>query len=190
MNKELEKIHEKLDFLTEQVMITRRRQEELQELKEDLTPVVSDLFQTAVQELDDVSVYFSYEDLLFLVKKLLRNTRTLIGLFEQLESVNDFVNDVMPLTKDMFDATLEKMDELEKKGVFKLLKEGEGMADKALMAYTSGDLEAPEKISLFRLLRELNQPEVKRTLYVLFSVLKTLGSQPTNQSIKNKGVKP
>lgn len=186
MSKELEKIHEKLDFLTEQVMITRRKQEELRELKEDLTPVVSDLFQTAVQELDDVSAYFSYEDLLFLIKKLLRNTRTLIGLFERLESVNDFVNDVMPLTKDMFDAALEKMDELEKKGVFKLLKEGEGMADKTLMAYTSGGLEAPEKISLFRVLRELNQPEVKRTLYVLLSVLKILGSQSINQSTNQK----
>lgn len=189
MNKELEKIHEKLDFLTEQVMITRRRQEELQELKEDLTPVVSDLFQTAVQELDDISAYFSYEDLIFLIKKLLRNTKTLIGLFERLESVTDFVDDVTPLTKDMFQSALEKMDELEKKGIFRVLKDGGEAADKALLAYTSGEWDAPEKISLFRLLRELNQPEVKRTLYVLLSVLKSLGSQSSTQSINQSKIK-
>jgi hypothetical protein len=189
MNKELEKIHEKLDFLTEQILITRRRQEELQELKEDLTPVVSDLFQTAVQELDDISAYFSYEDLLFLIKKLLRNTKTLIGLFERLESVTDFVDDVTPLTKDMFQSALEKMDELEKKGIFTLLKDGGEAADKALGAYTSGEWEAPEKISLFRLLRELNQPEVKRTLYMLLNILKSLGTQATNQPIKQSKIK-
>ncbi len=198
MSKELEKIHEKLDFLTEQVMITRRRQEELRELKEDFTPVVSDLFQTAVQELDDISAYFSYEDLLFLVKKLLRNTRTLIGLFERLESINDFVDDVTPLTRDMFDAALEKMDKLEKKGVFKLLKDGGELTDKVLQDYTSEAWKAPKKVSLFRLLRELNQPEVKRTFYVLLSILKSLGTQSPNPPINpsthqpinpNKGVK-
>jgi len=183
MSKELEKIHEKLDFLTEQVMITRRRQEELRELKEDFTPVVSDLFQTAVQELDDISAYFSYEDLLFLVKKLLRNTRTLIGLFERLESINDFVDDVTPLTRDMFDAALEKMDKLEKKGVFKLLKDGGELTDKVLQDYTSEAWKAPKKVSLFRLLRELNQPEVKRTFYVLLSILKSLGTQSPNPPI-------
>jgi len=183
MSKELEKIHEKLDFLTEQVMITRRRQEELRELKEDFTPVVSDLFQTAVQELDDISAYFSYEDLLFLVKKLLRNTRTLIGLFERLESINDFVDDVTPLTRDMFDAALEKMDKLEKKGVFKLLKDGGELTDKVLQDYTSEAWKVPKKVSLFRLLRELNQPEVKRTFYVLLSILKSLGTQSPNPPI-------
>jgi len=183
MSKELEKIHEKLDFLTEQVMITRRRQEELRELKEDFTPVVSDLFQTAVQELDDISAYFSYEDLLFLVKKLLRNTRTLIGLFERLESINDFVDDVTPLTRDMFDAALEKMDKLEKKGVFKLLKDGGELTDNVLQDYTSEAWKAPKKVSLFRLLRELNQPEVKRTFYVLLSILKSLGTQSPNPPI-------
>jgi len=183
MSKELEKIHEKLDFLTEQVMITRRRQEELRELKEDFTPVVSDLFQTAVQELDDISAYFSYEDLLFLVKKLLRNTRTLIGLFERLESINDFVDDVTPLTRDMFDAALEKMDKLEKKGVFKLLKDGGELTDNVLQDYTSEAWKVPKKVSLFRLLRELNQPEVKRTFYVLLSILKSLGTQSPNPPI-------
>jgi uncharacterized protein YjgD (DUF1641 family) len=182
MNKELELINEKLDFLTKQVMITRRKQDELAELKEDLTPILSDLFQTAVTELDEISAHFSYEDLIDLMKKLLRNTRTLIALFEQLESMTDLIRDVMPLSKDVFVTVLEKADELEKKGLFKLLKDGENLAEKGLEAYSSGELGSPEKVSLFRLLRELNQPEVKRTLFILLTVLKTLGAQSPNQS--------
>lgn len=114
---------------------------------------------------------------------MLRNTRTLIGLFERLESINDFVDDVTPLTRDMFDAALEKMDKLEKKGVFKLLKDGGELTDNVLQDYTSEAWKVPKKVSLFRLLRELNQPEVKRTFYVLLSILKSLGTQSPNPPI-------
>jgi len=194
MSQELEQINKKLDILIEQAENTRRRQDEFAELKDDLTPVFSDLFQTAVKELDDVSAYFSSEDLIFLIKKLLRNTRTLIKLFEQLESMTDLIRDVLPLSKDVFDSVLEKADALEKKGVFRLLKEGETVAENALEAYSAGEWTAPEKISLFRLLKAMNQPEVKRSLYMLLSILKSLGTQSitqsTNQPIKNKGVRP
>jgi len=182
MSQELEQINKKLDILIEQAENTRRRQDEFAELKDDLTPVFSDLFQTAVKELDDVSAYFSSEDLIFLIKKLLRNTRTLIKLFEQLESMTDLIRDVLPLSKDVFDSVLEKADDLEKKGVFRLLKEGETVAENALEAYSAGEWTAPEKISLFRLLKAMNQPEVKRSLYLLLTVLKSLGSQSPNQT--------
>jgi len=90
VDKDLELLHSKIDFLTEQVMETQRRQRELEELWKDLTPVVTDLFNTAVEELDEISPYFGYEDLLYLVKKLLRNMRSLTALFDKVEGAQDF----------------------------------------------------------------------------------------------------
>ena len=61
MDKDLELLHQKIDFLTEQVLETKRKQQEWEELRKDLTPIASDVFQTAVTELDQISAHFSYE---------------------------------------------------------------------------------------------------------------------------------
>ena len=45
MDKDLELLHKKIDFLTDQVMQTQRRQREMEELRQDLTPIATDLFK-------------------------------------------------------------------------------------------------------------------------------------------------
>ena len=219
MDKDLALLHQKIDFLTEQVMITQRRQREMEELRQDLTPIASDLFKTAVEELDEVAPYFGYEDILFLLKKLLRNTRTLISLFEQLESARGFFEDAAPLTKAMFDSLLEKLDEMEKKGYFtffngalevvdrivtsfteedvkqfgenvvlilntvKQLTQPEMMqtVQNALAIYQNIDVVPPEKISIFGLAKELNDPEVRRALATGLAILKKIAANMAQQ---------
>ncbi|MDZ7724756.1 MAG: hypothetical protein U5R06_18620 [candidate division KSB1 bacterium] len=118
MDKDLEAVHRKLDMIAEQLNETRRRQQEMDDLRRDLTPIATDLFNTAAEELDKVSPYFSYEDLIYLGTKLLRNIRNLTSLFERMESAVDFVNDAGPLSKQVFDSTLESLDQMEKRGYF------------------------------------------------------------------------
>ena len=210
MDKDLELLHQKIDFLTEQVMETQRRQRELEELRKDLTPVFTDVFNTAVEELDEVSPYFTYEDLIFLVKKLLRNIRNLTAVFEQLESATDLVKDVAPLSRDIFDDMLQRLDDLEKKGYFTFMRAALGVIDKIVTNYTEEDVrllgenittildtvkqatqpeimtsvqnavtiyrdidvEIPEKMSTFALLKQLTDPEVRRSLGTGLSILK------------------
>ncbi len=210
MDKDMELLHQKIDFLTEQVMETQRRQRELEELRKDLTPVFTDVFNTAVEELDEVSPYFTYEDLIFLVKKLLRNIRNLTAVFEQLESATDLVKDVAPLSRDIFDDMLQRLDDLEKKGYFSFMRAALGVLDKIVTNYTEEDVrllgenittildtvkqatqpeimtsvqnavaiyrdidvEIPEKMSIFGLLKQFSDPEVRRSLGAGLSILK------------------
>lgn len=220
MDKDLELLHQKIDFLTEQVMETKRRQQEWEELRQDLTPVLTDVFNTAVQELDEVSPYFTYEDLIYLVKKLLRNVRSLTAVFEQMESATDMVKDMAPLSRDVFDDMLQRMDELEKKGYFSFMRAAFGVLDTIVTNYTEEDvrllgenittildtvkqatqpevmtsvqnavaiyrdieIEIPEKMSTFALLKQFMDPEVRRSLGTGLAILKKVSENLETRS--------
>ena len=165
MDKDLELLHQKIDFLTEQVLETQRRQRERQELRKDLTPVMTDLFITAVEELDEVSPYFTYQDLLFLIKKVLRNVRNLTGLFEQLESLIDLAKDVSPLSKEMFDELLERLNTMEQKGYFAFMQAAAEIVDKVVTHYTVDDLRqlGDNIILILDTVKQATQPEVLKS---------------------------
>ena len=78
---------EKIDHLTEQVEAQRRRQQELEELQHDLIPIVNHAIKLSINELAEIGNEFKLEDLLYLMKRMLRNTHLLIGLMDQLEHV-------------------------------------------------------------------------------------------------------
>jgi uncharacterized protein YjgD (DUF1641 family) len=209
MDKELELLHQKIDFLTEQVLETQRRQREWHELRQDLTPVMTDLFNTAVDELDEISPYFTYEDLLFLGKKMLRNIRNLTMLFERLEGTVDLVHDITPLSKDIFDELLNRLNTLERKGYFTFMRAAGTIVDNivthyseedvrrlgenivlildtvkeatqpeviksvqnALAIYRDIDVTIPDKVSTFALVKQLFDPNVRRSLATGLSIL-------------------
>ena len=89
---------EKLDALTTQVQglaefadDQRRRQREWDDLKMDLTPVVNDLYLVAVEQLNEIEPHVQLEDLLYLLKRLARNTQNIERLLDQAESLSDLM---------------------------------------------------------------------------------------------------
>jgi len=166
MDKDLELLHKKIDFLTEAVTQTQRRQRELDELRQGLTPLASDIFKTAVEELDEVAPYFSYEDLIFLVKKLLRNTRNILVLLESMENAADFFKDALPLSKPLFQSVLETFNTLEQKGYFTFLTNMVQIFDKVVTSFTEEELKQfTENVdSLIRSTKLLSQNNVIQKL--------------------------
>ena len=93
MNQELLELNRKVDALTEQMAFLaeearqqQRRRQEWDELKNDLTPVASEMYRLTVQQLDEVDQYVQLEDGLRLLKRLMRNTRNLEQMLDQFES--------------------------------------------------------------------------------------------------------
>jgi len=162
IEKSLMAIHQKLDFLTEQMNIHARRQREWQELKDDLSRIGTDLFQSAVTELDQVSSHFDSRDLLHLLKKLLRNTRNLARLFDQLESMSDFWTDVAPIGKQAFLDLLSSLNELERKGYFEFIKELLAVADRVVTSFSVEDVKAlgDNIVTILQTVKSLTQPEM------------------------------
>jgi uncharacterized protein YjgD (DUF1641 family) len=162
LDKDLELLHQKIDFLTEQMQETQRRQREMEELWKDLTPVLTDLFNTAVEELDEISPYFSYEDLIHLVKKMLRNIRSLTTLFEQVEGAQDLARDLVPLSKDIFDEVLGRLDSLERRGYFRFMKATFDVIDDIVAKNSEEDIRMLGNtiIAIIDIVKEFTQPHM------------------------------
>ncbi|HNR68763.1 MAG TPA: DUF1641 domain-containing protein [bacterium] len=184
MNKDLELLHQKVDFLTEQVMQSQRRQQDWLELKNDLTPIANDLLRSIIAELEQISPYFSSDDLLFLLKKVLRNTRQFITLIEQLESASDFVRDAVPISKEVFQVALQRLDELEQKGYFRFIQQTLSLLDRVVQHYAAP--ESPKQgdtiDALLGTVQQLTQPHMLQLVQNLLAVFEALPDQAPRKS--------
>ena len=155
-------INQKLDVLTQYMQEQQRRQREWQELKDDMTLIGKDVFQTAVEELDEVAHHFDTSDLIFLMKKLLRNTRNFSKMVDQLESGFDFVNDAAPLGKQVLNQVMDMLTDLEKKGYFEFGKEAIKIMDTIVTTFTLDDIRLLRKniIAIIITFRNMTNPEM------------------------------
>lgn len=166
MSTELREIHAKLDLLISEMEAQKRRQRQMEELKDDLIVVGKDAFQTAVLELEEISPYFETSDLVYLMKRLLRNTRNLVKLVDMMENVADFIEDAKPLGKHAFAEILETLDSLDRKGYFEFIRETSEILDTIVTSCSVEDIRLlRENITEIMLtVKNLTQPEMLATV--------------------------
>jgi len=159
---QIQEINKKLDFLTEQMLEQSKKQREMQELKNDLTLIGKDVFDAAVTELEDIAPYFDTKDLVHLLKKLLRNTKNLTRLLNQVESAEDLYRDLQPLGKQVFDEVLATLNELDQKGYFEFMKESFQILDTIVTSFSVEDVRMlRENITTILLtVKGMTQPEM------------------------------
>jgi len=190
MDKELTTLHQKVDtlaeqmaFLTEQAESQQRRVQDFDELKADLIPIGNQLVSLTIQELEEIGAEFELEDLLYLLKRVLRNTNLILGMMDRFEALMGIADEVDLLGKQVFSTVVEELDRLESNGTFtqggellRSLSDGEILADlnRALQGFKS-ESEAPPP-SLFSILKEINRPETRRGLNRLLKMTSALGS--------------
>lgn len=162
IEQQIEDINKKLDFITGYIRQQERQQREWEELKADLTVIGKDIFQTAVRELDEVSSSFDTNDLLFLLKKLLRNTRNISRLLDQVESVSDFLKDATPLSKQIFSQLLDTLQQLEQKGYFEFGREMLKVLDTVVTSFTPEDVQMLREniTAILMTVKNLTQPQM------------------------------
>lgn len=200
MDKDLTLLHSKVDQLTEQVAFLsnlaqdqQRRAQELDELKADLIPIGNQLVNLTIQELAEIGSDFELEDLLYLLKRALRNTNLILSMMDRLEALMGIADEVELLGKQVFSASVESLDRLERSGFFqqagdllKNISDGETLADlnRALVAFQSAPGNGSSPPSLIGLVRDLNQPEARRGLDRLVKMIAALGHDPAKKKIK------
>lgn len=162
LNNKLDALSGQVQELTEHMEAQRRRQQEWDDLKTDLTPVAMDLFQVAVEQLNEIEPYVQLEDLLYLVKRLARNTRNIEQLLDQVESISDLAQDVGPIVNDAFLAAVQQMDAMERKGYFRLAKEGQYVLDNVVAAFGPEDVRqlGDNVVTILMTIKQMTQPEI------------------------------
>ena len=207
---------QQVNYLMEQADNGRRRQQEWDDLMADATPIIKEMYGVAEAQLDEMQQFVQLEDLLFLAKRLARNTRNFNQLLDTLESAQDFFQDVAPLTTEMMTQATTTLETLERKGYFGFARQGAYVLDRVVTSFSEEDvkqlgdnvvlilntvksLTQPEMMnlvgsltqgfqeaeahaaeldtSMFGLLKQMRDPEVRRGLAVTLATLKQVARQ-------------
>ncbi len=155
-------LHQKIDHLSCRVDDLYRRQQALDELKEDLTPVINDVYRLLVDELAQIDAHLTLDEVLQFFRKLLRNVDTFSAMIDQAKSVHELLNDVAPLGKDLFSSTVAQLDALERRNVFAFLAELLDLSNSVLDSFTPDDVRqlGEHVVLILNTVKNMTQPEI------------------------------
>ena len=158
----IDRLAAQVEFLTEEALVAKARRREWDELKADVTPLFGEMYSYAARELSEVEPYVSIEQVAHLLKRLARNTSTIEGMVDQLESFSELLEDVSPLTGDAFVRVMELLDGFERRGYFDFAKAGARVIDNVVTSFTPEDADAlgENVVLIIQAIREMTQPEL------------------------------
>ncbi len=138
-NEEL--IIERLDRIEKQLAPISQTANGIKDLREDLIPLSGQAFRLIARELEDVESSFQLEDLMELLKRTLRSVKDIIFAMEQLENIVDLVATIEPLLKSAVPQMINYLDDLEQKGVLRIINATLDIRAKVATAYTAEDID-------------------------------------------------
>lgn len=154
-------ILERLDRIEALLAPLAQGAETVHELKRDLTPLANHAVQMIIRELQDVESGFQLEDLLGMFKQFLRSVRNITYSLRQLGNLIDFVTTMEPLLKSSVPQLINYLDDLEQRGVFRILQATLGIRAKIAEKYTPEDIEqiGDGLVALLGLAKKISCPE-------------------------------
>ena len=163
-NEEL--ILERLDRIEAQLAPIAQTASGIKELREDMIPLSGQAFRLLIHELEDVESSFQLEDLMALLKRSLRSVKHIIYALEQLENMVDFVTTIEPLLKSSVPQIINYLDDLEQRGVLRIISSTLDVRAKIAEAYSPEDIEqiGDGAVAALGLAKKLSDPKAAEFL--------------------------
>lgn len=212
---QITELNQKVDLLLEYVNQQRLKTNQLEDLVADVSIVGKDMYDTAVEELENRQVNLDLDQVKCLVLRVLRNIENMNKFLEMFESINDFIKDASPIFNEVIIDFTKKMQEFDEKGYFEFFAEAgkifdniithykpEDVRDLAdnivtimetvrsatqpemmtainngLKVYGSMEMENVPEYSIFKVMREMNKPEMKRALGFFVTFMKNMAAE-------------
>lgn len=132
----------------------------LADLGRDLSLLSGPSVRLLTEELAEVETGFQLEDILALVKRLLLSFRHLTWALEQLENLIDLWQDLEPMLKVAVPHLIDKLDDLEQKGIFRINQAVIDMYAKLAENYSPEDIDAMADgfVRMHGIIRKLSEP--------------------------------
>jgi len=188
----LARIEEKLDRVA--TMETQwgsftRSFENLQDLGRDVSLLVGPTVNVMTEELAEVETGFQLEDFFVLLKRLLLNMRNLAWSLDQMENLIDWWHDLEPLLKLAVPHLIDKLDDLEQKGIFRINSAILTMYAKIAAAYTPEDIEVIGDgfVRMHGIVKKFADPVVIQSLEAVVDMYAKLASVYTPEDIDAMG---
>ena len=170
----------KIDALADQVALIaaeareqRLRRTAWDELRLDVTPLLGQAMESAGRELEDVQEFTSADDLMRLLKRILRNVRRIEETFGRFESALEFLDDVGGLGDEAFITALRTLETFEQRGYFTFAKAGLNVVDRVVTTYGEDDILAlgDNVVTILDTVKEITQPDMLALLARMIDAL-------------------
>lgn len=167
LNAKLDTLTRQVSYLTAQAERAERMRQDRAELMNDLAPIAQDAFRLASEQLEEVQEYVDLNDIVRLLKRLLRNTVMLERMLDQLESVSELADTMMPLGDQAFGKAVETLQAMERKGYFAFLQGGMQIMDNVVTAFTPEDVKrlGENIVLILKVVQDMTQPEIMNFLH-------------------------
>jgi uncharacterized protein YjgD (DUF1641 family) len=177
-------LHTKLDAILDNIEAQRQRQEGWIELQNDVVPIANHMIKLTIDELAEVGNEFQLEDLLFLVKRVLRDTQLLSELVGRLESMVELADDVQTVGNQAFHQTIVALDRMERQGYFAFARGGWRIIEKIVDEFGEEDINAlgDNIVLILNTIKEMTQPEIMNFVRNTLLVAEAAGDQPVDIS--------
>lgn len=217
---EINQLNQKVDLLLEYVNQQRLKTNQLEDLVADLSVVGKDMYDTAVEELDNRMVHLDLDEVKGLMLRVLRNIDNINSFLEIFESINDFLKDASPILNEVIIDFSKKLNEFDQKGYFEFINESGKILDNiithykpedvreladnvvtiletvrsatqpemmtalnnGLRIYGSMEMDNVPEYSIFKVMREMNKPEMKRALGFFVTFMKNMAAETNKNS--------
>lgn len=155
-------LHSKLDAILENIENQRQRQEGWIELQNDVVPIANHMIKLTIDELAEVGNEFQLEDLLFLIKRVLRDTQLLTELVGRLEATVELADDIQTVGNQAFHQTVAALDRMERQGYFTFARGGLRVIEKIVSEFGEEDINAlgDNIVLIMNTVKKMTQPEI------------------------------
>jgi uncharacterized protein YjgD (DUF1641 family) len=152
---------------------------------------------------------FNSEEVVYLLRKLLRSTPRFVWMLDRMESFAEFVEELTPISRELMKSGIEWLDQAEKKGYFRIAKGAASFADRVGETYQQEDVEGlranvvrimdsalrgldqqPQPLSPWGLFRALRDPEIQEGMGVAVEVLRRVSREVKASAEKAKPPSP
>lgn len=159
---ELAMLNEKIDRLTLLMEEQQRRAQAMEELRDDMVPIVNHMIKLSIDELAEIGTEFQLEDLLYLIKRLLRDTHMLIDTLDRLEALHGLADEVQLMGRQVFNQSVEKLEQMEQEGYFAFARGGMYIMERVVAEFGEEDVRAlgDNIVLILNTIKSMTQPEI------------------------------
>jgi uncharacterized protein YjgD (DUF1641 family) len=222
-SKQIAELNQKVDTILEYVNQQRLKSQAMDDLVEDVSIIGKDVYDSTVKALDEHEVVLDPDELRELGVRVAQNVGNFNSILDTMGSVLDLMRDVGPIANEVIIDATRKLNEFEQKGYFEFMKEFGNILDNVVTYYqvedarmladnvvaildTVKNLTQPDMLksvdnavrvfsklemddipsySIFKVMRELNKPEMKKAFGFFITFMKNLSNNQLDNNQKN-----
>ncbi len=185
LNEKMDALTRHVEYLTAQAERAERARQDRAELFHDIGPVAQDAFRLATEQLAEVQEYVDLDDLMRLFKRLLQNTVLLERMLDQMASISELADTMMPLSSQAFGKAVDVLQMLEHKGYFTFAQGGMQIADNIVTSFTADDVKklGDNIVLILNVVKDMTQPEIMHFVQNTLLIAEKQVEQPVDTSM-------